>query len=68
MFIYLPIQFNDSTHNQSSMDSTVPCVQYLLRIHLLFWVVRSDLSSAGRQFLVIAGSLGNLTFSGHYYR
>lgn len=68
MFIYLPIQFNDSTHDQSSMDSTIPCVQYLLKIHLLFGVVRSRLSSAGSQFLVRAGSLGNLTFSGHYYR
>lgn len=68
MFIYLPIQFSDSTHDQSFMDSIIPYVHYLLRIHLLFWVVRSGLSSAGSQFLVIAGSLGNLTFSGDFYR
>lgn len=68
MFIYLPIQFSDSTHNQTFMDSTIPCVQYLLRVHLLFFIVRSGLSSAGSHFLVIVDSLGNLTFSGHFYR
>lgn len=55
----------------SSTCSTIPRVQNLLKIpesNCLFWVTRSGLSSTGSQFLVTAGSLGNLTFNGHYCR
>jgi len=65
-------RFGGSTHDQMCCRALWIPQFHVYKIFwkstCLLWVIRSGMSSTGSQFLVLAGSLGNLTFSGHYYR